>query len=410
MTSKTFALNRPFKGPAAALALFAVAALGVGLAACGAKDDKAGAGPGAGKLGGASSGEVQSGAGAPGGAKSAAGAADAADGASTAARVPHEGPPRVSLIMKSLANEFFKTMEDGARAHQAAHAADYALLANGIKNEEDVAAQIGLVEQAMAQGADAIVIAPADSKALVPVLKRALKAGLVVVNIDNKLDATVLMVEEIRIPFVGPDNREGARMAAAYLAGKLAPGDPVAIIEGIPTAFNGVERKAGFEAAMAAGGMKIVASQSGQWESDKANAVAAGMLTEHPEIKALLCANDSMALGAAAAARSAGRADKILIIGYDGISAVRDLIREGRILCTVEQHGDRLAVFGIEAALESLRTGGATASDRQTPVELVTAETLATPAGEAAPNAAPASAPAKAPANAPAAAPTAAPK
>jgi len=77
--------------------------------------------------------------------------------------------PRIALIMKSLANEFFLTMEKGARAHQKAHAAEYELIANGIKDELDIGRQIDLVEQMIAQKVDAIVIAPADSKALIPV-------------------------------------------------------------------------------------------------------------------------------------------------------------------------------------------------------------------------------------------------
>ena len=95
------------------------------------------------------------------------------------------GKPRVALIMKSLANEFFLTMENGAKAHQLAHAADYDLIANGIKDELDVSRQIDLVEQMIAQKVSAIVIAPADSKALVPVCKKAQQAGITVVNIDN---------------------------------------------------------------------------------------------------------------------------------------------------------------------------------------------------------------------------------
>ena len=90
---------------------------------------------------------------------------------------------------------------------------------------------------------------------------------------------------------------------------------------------------------------------------------------------ALLCGNDSMALGAVAAVKAAGRSGQIQIIGYDGISAVREAIKEGAILATIEQHADRLAVFGIEYALQLLR-GESTLQDKQTPVELVTAESL----------------------------------
>ena len=283
--------------------------------------------------------------------------------------------PTVALVMKSLANEFFQTMQKGAEAHQAAHAGDYELVSNGIKDEQDVSRQVQLVEQMVGQKSDAIVIAPADSKALIGACKRAVDSGVVVINIDNRLDADVLRERGLAIPFVGPDNRKGARIAGEYLAKHLSAGADVAIVEGAPGAFNGIQRKLGFEDAMRAAGMRVVSSQSGNWEADKANRVVAAVLTEQPGVKAILCCNDSMALGAVAALKAAGKAGQVLVVGFDNISAVQQLVREGQVLCTVDQHGDQLAVYGIEYALEVLRTKAAPA-DRETPVDLVTAETL----------------------------------
>ncbi len=285
------------------------------------------------------------------------------------------GKPKIALIMKSLANEFFKTMEEGARAHHKEHSQEYDLMVVGIKDEQDVARQIDYVELMIAQGSDAIVIAPADSKALVPVCKRAMDAGIIVVNIDNKFDTAVLADKGVKIPFVGPDNRKGARLAGEHLAGKLTPGDKVVVIEGIPNAFNGIQRKLGFEDAMKAGQMNIVSSQSGYWETSKAEPIVSALVTEHADLKAVLCANDSMALGAIAAIKAAGKSDDVLVIGFDNITAVQRLLKEGKILCTVDQHADKLALFGIEYALEMLG-GKGTPSDKETPVDLITAEAL----------------------------------
>lgn len=290
---------------------------------------------------------------------------------------PQSAKPRIALVMKSLANEFFKTMQDGATAHQQTHAAEYELIANGIKDELDVARQVEIVEQMIAQQVNAIVIAPADSKALVAVCQRAQAAGIVVINIDNKLDAAVLAERNLRIPFVGPDNRKGARLAGEALAKQLKAGDQVAILEGVPTAFNAQQRKAGFEDAMKAAGMNIVSSQSASWETAKANQIAAALLVEKPELKAILCANDSMALGTVAAIKAAGKAGQVRVIGFDNIQAVRQLLKDGQVLATVDQHGDKLAVYGIEYALEVLKTKTAPA-DKETAVDLVTKEVLAT--------------------------------
>ncbi|MBL7187341.1 MAG: sugar ABC transporter substrate-binding protein [Phycisphaerae bacterium] len=293
----------------------------------------------------------------------------------TGCKKRESGKPRIALIMKSLANEFFKTMEDGARAHHQEHADEYDLIAVGIKDELDVAQQLKLVEQMVAQGVSAIVIAPADSQALVPVCKRAMDAGVIVINIDNKFDEAVLADKGVSIPFVGPDNRKGARLAGEHLARKLKAGDEVAIIEGAPNTFNGIQRRLGFEDAIKAAGANIVSSQSGYWEMAKANQVVSAILTEHLNLKALLCANDSMALGAIAATKAAGKSDDILIVGFDNISAVQELLKEGGILCTIDQHADKLAVYGIEYALEMLTKKDAPA-DKETPVDLITAETL----------------------------------
>jgi ribose transport system substrate-binding protein len=277
--------------------------------------------------------------------------------------------------MKSLANEFFATMEAGARDHHAAHEAEYELIAEGIKDELDVNRQVQLVEQMVARGVGAIVIAPADSKALVPVCKKAMDTGIIVVNIDNKFDDAVLDAEGVRIPFVGPDNRKGAALVGEYLAKQLQAGDPVAIVEGVPTAFNAIQRKLGFEDAMKAAGMNVVMSQSASWEMAKAQMTVSAMVTEHPEIKAVLCANDSMALGAVSALRSAGKLETVKVAGFDNISAVQELLKKGEILATADQHAGQLAVFGIEYALEMLKSK-ATPADKETPVDLITAAKL----------------------------------
>lgn len=279
--------------------------------------------------------------------------------------------PEVALIMKSLANEFFKTMSEGAVAHQASHAGDYELTVNGISNETDLTAQVNLVEQMVARGVDAIVIAPADSKALVPALQRAAAAGVVIVNIDNKLDEDALNDTGISVPFVGPDNREGAKMVGEAVAAKLSKGDQVAIIEGVPTAFNSIQRREGFKDAMSAAGMEVIGIQSGQWEIEQGNRVAAALLSENPQLKAILAANDSMALGAVSAVKAAGLEGKVLVAGFDNISAIRPMIEDGSVFATADQHGDQLAVFGIETALDILK-GNAKPEDKKTVVDLIT--------------------------------------
>lgn len=287
-----------------------------------------------------------------------------------------DAKPKVALVMKSLANEFFLTMEDGAKAYQKDHANEFDLVSNGIKDETDSSNQIRIVEQMIVSGVNALVIAPADSKALVPVVKKAMDAGITVINIDNRLDPEVLKSKHLSVPFVGPDNRKGARLVGEYLARqKLKAGDQVAIIEGVSTTTNAQQRTAGFKDAMEAAQIKVVSVQSGDWEIAKGNAVAASLLNANPNLKALLAGNDSMALGAVSAVRAAGKAGQVQVVGYDNINAIKPMLKDGRVLATADQYAAKQAVFGIEAALKMLK-GEKTDVDAdnviQTPVELVT--------------------------------------
>ena len=121
---------------------------------------------------------------------------------------------------------------------------------------------------------------------------------------------------------------------------------------------------------MNAAGMNIVTTQAGNWELAKANTVASAMLTRYPDLAAILCANDSMALGAVAAVSAAGR-DEVMIVGFDNISAIQPMLADGRVLATADQHAADLAVFGIETAL-SIIAGDAAPADRITVVDVIT--------------------------------------
>ncbi|MFJ7795942.1 MULTISPECIES: sugar ABC transporter substrate-binding protein [unclassified Pseudomonas] len=283
--------------------------------------------------------------------------------------------PKVALVMKSLANEFFLTMEDGAKAYQKDHSADFDLISNGIKDETDTAGQTRIVEQMILAKVNALVIAPADSKAMVPVIKKAVDAGITVINIDNQLDPAVVKSKNITVPFVGPDNRKGARLVGEYLAKQLKAGDEVGIIEGVSTTTNAQARTAGFKDAMEAANIKVVSVQSGDWEIDKGNKVAASILSEYPDVKALLAGNDSMAVGVVSAVRAAGKAGKVQVVGYDNINAIKPMLKDGRVLATADQFAAKQAVFGIETALKIIKgekVDSGTNGVIETPVELVT--------------------------------------
>lgn len=279
--------------------------------------------------------------------------------------------PVVGLVMKSLANEFFQNMLEGAEQH-AQERGDFELRAVGMQNETDFESQINAVETFITQGVDAIVLAPADSRAMVRPVKKAIEAGIVVVNFDVALDEEVKEQQGLELAFVGPDNRGGAKMAGDALGAALGEGAKVVIIEGNPGADNATQRRLGFEDSVAEHKLDLLDSRTAHWETEEANQVFSTMLTAHPDIQGVMAANDSMAVGVVKALESAGR-DDVMVVGFDNIDAVGPMIEDGRMLATVDQFGQQMAANAIDLALEVVAGGPALEGWVKTPIELIEA-------------------------------------
>lgn len=283
--------------------------------------------------------------------------------------------PKVGLVMKSLANEFFKQMQAGAEKYAEENKDKFDFKAVGMKDERDFAAQVDAVENFVTQKYDIIVVAPADSKAMVTPLAKAVKAGVAVINIDVELDQEAKKKAGIDLAFFGPDNREGARLAGDALAKALGEGGKVVILEGNPEADNAQQRKKGFDDAVAAGKLKLLDSKTAHWETEEANTLMTNFLTKYNDIQGVMAANDSMALGVVKALDSAGLSGKIKVVGFDNIPAVQPLIKAGKMLATVEQYGAQMAAMGIEYGLRQM-AGEKFTGWVKTDIKLITAADL----------------------------------
>jgi ribose transport system substrate-binding protein len=285
------------------------------------------------------------------------------------------GKPKIGLVMKSLANEFFKQMEAGAEAYAAKNAAKFDFKAVGMKDERDFASQVDAVENFVTQKYDIIVVAPADSKAMVTPLAKAVKAGVAVINIDVELDKDAKKAAGIDLAFFGPDNRSGAKLAGDALAKALGAGGKVVILEGNPEADNAQQRKKGFDDSIAEGKLQLLDSKTAHWETEEANTLMTNFLTQYHDIQGVMAANDSMALGVVKALDSAGKSGTIKVVGFDNIPAVQPLIKGGKMLATVEQYGAQMAALGIEYGLRQL-AGEKFTGWVKTDIKLITAADL----------------------------------
>jgi ribose transport system substrate-binding protein len=279
--------------------------------------------------------------------------------------------PKVGLVMKSLANEFFQQMQAGAQQYAAKNTDKFSFKAVGMKDERDFAAQVDAVENFVTQKYDIIVVAPADSKAMVTPLAKAVKAGVVVINIDVELDHDAKKAAGIDLAFFGPDNRAGAKLAGDALAKELGTGGKVVILEGNPEADNAQQRKKGFMDAVAEGKLQLLDSKTAHWETEEANTLMTNFLTQFHDIQGVMAANDSMALGVVKALDAAGKSGQIKVIGFDNIPAVKPLVKAGKMLATVEQYGAQMAAMGIDYGLRQ-RAGEKFTGWIKTDIKLIT--------------------------------------
>jgi len=284
--------------------------------------------------------------------------------------------PVVGLVMKSLANEFFKTMEEGARKF-AATEGSFELIPVGMNSETDIDTQVSAMENFISQKVDLIVLAPADSVGMVTSVKKAIDAGITVVNFDVTLNKQAL--KEAGLPedflFVGPDNAAGAELVGDYLGKALGEGAKVIIIEGNPGADNAKQRKEGFMRSVTKYKLDLLDSKTAHWETEEANTLMTNLLTKYPDVQGVMCANDSMALGVEKAIAAAGKTGKIQIVGFDNIGAVQELIKQDKVLATVDQFGPEMAANAIKIGIKILE-GEKLTGWQKTPVRLTTKDDL----------------------------------
>jgi len=240
--------------------------------------------------------------------------------------------PRVALVLKTLNSPFFIDMERGAQ--EAAKRLGVNLTVQAAEREVDVDKQMQIIENLIQTGIKVLLVTPSGSKEIAPAIAKANKAGIRVVVVDTRVDAGAARDAGITIDsYIGSDNYEGGKMAGSYLVQATGGKASVGVLEGIPGHETGDQRLRGFKDAVKdAKGIKIVASQTANWERDQGFTVFQNMLEAHPEIDAVFSANDMMALGAVEAIAAKGKTGKIKVVGYDAVEDAKKAIADGTIV------------------------------------------------------------------------------
>jgi ribose transport system substrate-binding protein len=276
---------------------------------------------------------------------------------------------KLALIVKTRNNPFFDPMIKAAEAEAKALGCELEVQAPA--QETDKERQFAIVQDVSARGVEAILITPADSKGIIPALKQAQDKKILIINLDNRVDKDTASGAGLSLDaYVGANNEEGGKLAGQAMIEALGGSGKVAVLEGIRGADNAESRKRGFENAVK-GKLDVVASDTAEWDTQKAYAKFQSMLAAHPEIQGLFCANDKMALGAMKAIKEAGKSGKITVIGYDNIPDVKPYLDSGEMAATIEQHPDLMGKYGVRAAAGILGSGLTKGKEFLVPLEVI---------------------------------------
>ena len=201
------------------------------------------------------------------------------------------------------------------------------------------AKQVADVNSMIAQGVDAIFLAPREEKPLIPAVMAAKKAGIPVILLDRNVDQSLAKAGEDYVTFIGSDFIEEGRRMAEWLVKNKPDGGKIIELEGTTGSSPANDRKKGFDEYIAQHSQfEIVASQTGDFARDKGRQVAESLLQAHPDADVIYAHNDEMAMGAIAALEAAGKVPgkDVMVLSIDGGKEAVQAVVDGKIAAVVE--------------------------------------------------------------------------
>ena len=246
------------------------------------------------------------------------------------------GSKIIYIITPSHSNPFFKTEAEAASAK--AKALGYEVKA--VSHDDDATKQSELFDNAISDKAAAIICDNAGADATVAAVQKARDAGIPTFLIDREINSSGIAISQIVA-----NNYQGAKGIADTNAG-VRSGAFHEVIDQYPD-------------------MKMVAQQTANWEQTEANQKVETILQSNPNIKGIICGNDTMAMGAIAAIKNAGLAGKVAVIGVDGSDEAAAAIRDGAMTGTALQQAALISEMAVEQADKYLKSGSTGLDEKQ---------------------------------------------
>lgn len=283
---------------------------------------------------------------------------------STTAGTSSGGPKKVAVVISTLNNPWFVVLADTAQARAKELGYDTTLF----DSQNDRARESSHFDNIIASKYDAILFNCTDSDGSIAAVRRAKAANIPVFCMDREINATDAAVSQVL-----SDNYSGCQKLGQYFVKRVGEKGNYVEILGLVGDNNTTNRSKGFHSVVDQyPDLKMVAQQSGDFDRAKGLEVMTGMIQAHPDIDAVFCGNDAMAMGAVQALAAAGKGDNVLVFGFDGSDEAVKAVADGKMAATVMQYPKVMARTAAESADKYIK------GDRNLPQKIPVAVDLVT--------------------------------
>lgn len=255
--------------------------------------------------------------------------------------------PRIAVVVSTLNNPWFVVLANTARDE--AQRRGYA--ATIFDSQNDPAKEAAHFENLIAAGFSAVLFNATDAEGSVANAARAQRANIPVFTMDREINGTQAVVSQVL-----SDNYAGAVSVGQFFVEQVGETGKYVELLGLVGDNNTWNRSKGFHSVVDRyPGLKMVAQQSADFDRSRALEVMESILQAQPDINAVFCGNDAMALGAYQALLGAGRADKVKVFGFDGSDDAVRSVSEGKLTATAMQYPKVMARTVAQFADEYLK-------------------------------------------------------
>jgi ribose transport system substrate-binding protein len=254
-------------------------------------------------------------------------------------------PYKLAYMQVFPENQFWVTMKEAVEARAAEDGVTVDTFA--LPTASGVADQVSLMETAVTQQYDGIILGTVDAAGIVPGIEAANNAGIPVIAVDTAPAGGDF------ISLVQTDNIAAARLGGEFIADQIGGKGKVLNLQGDLANQTGQARSDGLHQALDEYPDIQVIDQSAMWDGPKGMAITENILTSDPDIVAIFAANDPPALGAIQALKAAGR-DDVVVVGFDGTEAGLQAIKDGDLAADVLQFPDAMGIIGVDLIVRHL--------------------------------------------------------